>query len=276
MNNIDTIIKGFLCCTNHDDDYNPCQDCPYTEYGRKCADTLRADVVGTLRAYEALVLYSKPKVRVMTLDEVISVSHEPELNGRYTEMFNDNNDSPCFAILFPALIRMRDGELIFSDGKCCDIAIPIEAYGTEVRCWTSMPTQDQMDNTPWDEKDQEVDDEHPRLEDVVFVSKDDGQWCVNMRNDFFEQDDIKYLMEHRSDGGCDALTLFELISINAADAGGIICCDDPYPDLFEYISKRTGLNNEVVLRGLPLLLERQMITVRDGKYVVPISFESDE
>lgn len=267
---IDTkkVIAGMYCCTEGDVDYFACDDCPYHEIGRQCSNMLRADLITMIKYGEAYALQNTPQARVMTYDEVVAAANDGWRNGRYTEIV-DGDDT----IIFPGIIKRRRDALMITDGTCCDYAVDEDNYGKEIRCWTSAPNDEQRDE-PWNE-DAPDDDEHPTLQDVVFVSKDDGQWCVNMRNDFFEQDDIKYLMEHRSDGGCDAVTLFEMISGNVADTGGIIC-DAPCPDLFERISKIAELNDEVVLRALPLLLERQMITVRDGKYVVPISFESDE
>ena len=125
------VIKGLECCVSGNTAICERLGCPYADehegIGDTCIDTLMRDALALLKAQEA---------RVMTVDEVRSWSIKQRVDRE------------------PILIEMRDGfrAWIVSD-EYWDLPIETgltgDVYGKTWRCWTSRPTDAQMEAIPW-------------------------------------------------------------------------------------------------------------------------------
>lgn len=133
------VIKGLECCSAQDRRVAFCHeyDCPYRDY-EECPENLMRDALALLKAQEP---------RVMTLEEVIDNS---ELRVVWVERRNGDiyagiyvkcrkTVGGAFAIYFEFYRVPNNG--MFS----------ISNYGKSFRCWTSRPTDKQMEVTKWND-----------------------------------------------------------------------------------------------------------------------------
>ena len=136
------VIEGLERC----DLYGYCADkqCPYYE-NVTCHEALRRDTLSLLEEQEP---------RVMTLEEVQKISTE-DLDGVVwleSRMYSDPDNGDCNIWFSGWANPVESCEMdihIYAFGN----EVPVEAkkrmYGITWRCWTSRPTDEQREATPW-------------------------------------------------------------------------------------------------------------------------------
>lgn len=144
MNELEKVIAGLESCRPG----RNCGTCPYHEFFDKgiCNRRLEDD---------ALVLLKAQMPRVMTWDEVREFSKISD--------YEFSEKTPCY-IEFkspdPCYVKWIDAEKMFQW-----LSVSLErrqrCYNNDVRfgwrCWTSRPSPEQMESTPWKgEKDHEA------------------------------------------------------------------------------------------------------------------------
>lgn len=114
-----------------------CEKCPYSNV-HYCCDQIIDDALELLKAQEP---------RVMTLEDVMKLRFNDVV---YFEMTVSGVVIP--AIVIDVIEHMPDGDigivqfrLIQEPTANCDL----EYYGKKWRCWTSRPTDEQREETPW-------------------------------------------------------------------------------------------------------------------------------
>ena len=111
MEKLEKVIKGLECCVNGSRNVPLCEACPYGEGYMECRFVLHQDALELLKAQEPRVL-EKDEMR-----DAFIVEYRPgKTNGVGEKLIGDNNDL---------------------------------WYGVYWRMWTSRPTQEQMEATPW-------------------------------------------------------------------------------------------------------------------------------
>lgn len=119
------IIKGLECCIKRDpDDKTRCGECPYEG---ACLNRLKLDALALLKAQEP---------RVITLEELENLQ-----NG--VAVFVEFSDGRLLPMLVEDGCLMRRGYL----WMICEDAFRGDDY--DARCWTSRPTDEQREATPW-------------------------------------------------------------------------------------------------------------------------------
>ena len=138
------VIQALGCCSQGaKEPYTPtiryCAVCPYPESEIPCTRALARDALELLKAQEA---------RVMTLVELWHMEHKPvyleRKNSRLyiTEPSIVLKTERCyFPFLGDSYILMRENK-IHDKYWACD-------YNKTWRCWTSRPTDEQTEATPW-------------------------------------------------------------------------------------------------------------------------------
>jgi hypothetical protein len=129
------VIYSIERCICHVPD--ACRDCGYdNEPCPKCFEHLLRDALSLLKAQEA---------RVMTVEDAKQAEAGTVvwLEWRIESKINS-------AIFFRLINKGIDDSLEFHvlDGF---VAARLACYGTEWRCWTSRPTDEQREATLWDE-----------------------------------------------------------------------------------------------------------------------------
>ena len=150
MTHVEKIIQGIEVCMDYISD---CNQCPYNETdGMECLEALRDDVIALLKAQEP---------RVLTLEEMEQAGKIGE--AVYVETPNDG----CFwALAYPGEEPPKDkpfnypGGVRFNavevNGDICDgdfygMTLPDgRVHFLAWRAWTSRPTNEQMEATPWE------------------------------------------------------------------------------------------------------------------------------
>ena len=129
MIKLEEVIKGLECCRR-----GFCFSCPYndgvdenTECKQKWAD-------------DAITLLKAQKPRVMTLEEIVSAECV------WIEYATSGN----IVIALPWNIELTDDTYNFIGMPNCFVEFR-SLYGEEWRCWTSRPTDEQREITPWNE-----------------------------------------------------------------------------------------------------------------------------
>lgn len=143
MQNVNEVIKGLECCLpmTTKDGWGDCKNCPYDrpvtlEDGIcKCCHELMSD---------ALALLKLQRPRLMTFEQVRAAYENPmwfESKGTFRGQKGfwvlSKGVSPSFHIRLIPAFGADDTELSMS------------VYGSVWRCWTSKPTLEQMEATPW-------------------------------------------------------------------------------------------------------------------------------
>jgi hypothetical protein len=137
MTDREKVIKGLECCTTQGFGCIENKKCPYgiQRYGSHCVDSMLRD---------AIVLLKVQEPRVMTLEEVRKAYGSPmwfESKGTFRGEKGfwclHLGVSPSFHIRLMPTIGEQSTEL------------SLTAYGSVWRCWTSRPTDEQREATPW-------------------------------------------------------------------------------------------------------------------------------
>ena len=143
------VIEALEACVLKDpDDSRDCRHCPRCNYGafitNSCINGVMADALTLLKAQEP---------RVMTLEEVIALPDESDV---WLEEFC------CITVaatishnpIIAQFLNNVSGETYFYGIKQADYNngnYMNADYGKEWRCWSSRPTDEQMEATPWQE-----------------------------------------------------------------------------------------------------------------------------
>ena len=129
------VIEGLECCVRH---FGECESCPYDE-GRGncgCGKQLYAD---------ALTLLEVQEVRVMTLEEVKRLAPDNDVWIEYHELAGWT--------ISAVTVREIDDNGMLCRLQC--LTFGFDRYGCyggdwmAWRCWTSRPTDEQREATPW-------------------------------------------------------------------------------------------------------------------------------
>ena len=123
MPKTEKVLKGLECCL-FNDGFGNCEDCPYRMPGG-CDDLLR----------DALELLKTQEPRVMTLEEAKN------------SVFCFCESGSVFACRM--FVDPADGFATILQFGRPDILIDSNEYGISFRCWTSRPTDEQREATPW-------------------------------------------------------------------------------------------------------------------------------
>lgn len=83
--------------------------------------------------------------RVMTLEEVL----ENAQKTGFPCWVEDHIEDIGPAFLFPAVVTSDDTYVQYTGNDYYEGAIYHWAYNTRLRCWTSRPTDEQREATPW-------------------------------------------------------------------------------------------------------------------------------
>ena len=137
MAELEKVIYSIERCICHVPD--ACRDCaydaghPYNE----CLEMMLKDVLALLKAQEP---------RVMTPAEVHEMSwdycylEEEVIKDKVLQLYSGKHRIKC--ITWPSIAS-------------CTLSFGDEAYGKRWRCWTSRPTDEQREATPWAEPPKE-------------------------------------------------------------------------------------------------------------------------
>lgn len=133
MVDCEMVIEGLECCNRCDNEASKCECCPYAGTGM-CDDNLMKD---------ALTLLKAQKARIMTLDEV-RAWNQPEiwLESKKPDILG-NFITPMTRIEWAFFTS------VVVDSSKNPPVTQIVNYGKEFRCWTSRPTDEQREATPW-------------------------------------------------------------------------------------------------------------------------------
>ena len=129
MPDLKKVIKGMECCSRTMAEPN-CEECPYYKDKTDCSGEMMRD---------ALVLLKAQEPRVMTLGKM-----------REGEVYWF--DCPGNFILRPVICNMYDrGDSSYLNfvWQYGNFSWKISEYGRTWRCWTSRPTEEQREVTPW-------------------------------------------------------------------------------------------------------------------------------
>ena len=134
------VIKGLECCTKKICIYKDTEkECPYWELCGEYEDSF--EDCTTALSKDALPLLKAQEPRVMTLEEIMM------FDGAFIVEYNPERLSRC----------MNWAMFHFMDEKWVHIWRPrmVEHYAREQysftwRCWTSRPTEEQREATPWE------------------------------------------------------------------------------------------------------------------------------
>lgn len=133
------VIKGLECCTTQGFGCIENKNCPYgvQRYGGYCVDSMLRDAIALLKAQEP---------RVMTVADIVDNYVTPEVI--WVEARNNKGDIRLVAGLWNGeYYNMADDSVMYDLGE--EIANNPEGYNTRWRCWTSCPTDEQREATPW-------------------------------------------------------------------------------------------------------------------------------
>lgn len=131
------VIKGLECCSAQDRRVAFCHeyDCPYRDY-EECPENLMRDALALLKAQEP---------RVMTLKEV-----KAKPDYAWIEKLNSKK---TYIVLFDFTAVLSDLSSYAHTwnhyGK--DELLLLLLYNKTWRCWTSRPTDKQMEVTKWND-----------------------------------------------------------------------------------------------------------------------------
>ena len=138
MPDVEKVINGIeACLPSHDPE---CDLCPYDSIDRRCRAKLRDDVIALLKAQEP---------RVMALEELAAAQKRPvwrETKRVHKDLYNG------WMLAYDiqrgqGITGTRQGmtEPNGRVGWC-----KLDDYGMTWRCWTSRPTDEQREATPWE------------------------------------------------------------------------------------------------------------------------------
>lgn len=134
------VIKGLACCTEPGHDCNA--NCPYIDAEHAwmtCCDILMTDAFALLKAQEP---------RVMSLEEAQTALHTERVV--WIECEEKNGDKLLYAGLHmdgTDYFTMQDDSVM--EETDLDGGMGAELYGKKYRFWTSQPTDELREATPW-------------------------------------------------------------------------------------------------------------------------------
>lgn len=136
MTDQETVIKALENCT----DKPKCKDCPWVE----CEHEHETVEIPMDLAKDALELLKVQGPRVMTLEEVEHLTY----GSPYIIETNLQKEEPRLMYgLFSHLGLQGNFSFAFTDGRGYLFDVD---YGKRWRCWTSAPTDEQREATPWE------------------------------------------------------------------------------------------------------------------------------
>ena len=135
------VIKGLECCSQSDNySRKPCKECPYNYEWRDDQGIVHLCQITQLRK-DALFLLKAQEPRVMTLEEVEVLPYG------YVLIETDKKNSLHWV---DALLFCKNTNFSFDfitlEGRARLLGTD---YNMEWRCWTSRPTDEQREATPW-------------------------------------------------------------------------------------------------------------------------------
>ena len=118
------------------------------EYAVRKADAEGWDFVDltTEDGFEILDMLKAQEPRVLTLEEVLS---SPDTMIWVDEIWNDENSAEQYALIENFTYENCYVILRFFDGSSSEEST--HYYNEKWRCWTSRPTKEQREATPWKE-----------------------------------------------------------------------------------------------------------------------------
>ena len=132
MTEREKVIKGLKCCLSGQPEGLGCDrvPCPYNEF-EDCEGMLHRDALALLKAQQPRVM-ALEEVRLLNKDAVVWYEHE----GVFRQ--------PC-----PRVVEfVFDEHITFTDGGVWSFSA--DGYGERWRLWTSRPTDEQREATPWE------------------------------------------------------------------------------------------------------------------------------
>ena len=128
------VINGLECCIERDpDDHTRCGECPY-----------KSTMCGNRLKIEALALLKAQQPRVMSFDEAML---DIDRDVVWIELKDDQIVEPAIII-----VATNDSAAVmspFSDEEDGALRCDRVLCGKTYRCWTSRPTDEQREATPW-------------------------------------------------------------------------------------------------------------------------------
>ena len=129
---MEKVIKGLECCDGYCDDET---GCPYYDELEPfdCQEQLRADAIAMLKAQEP---------RVMTEAELREIQCEIPV---WIEVPFEGYDFGHWVLVGYNHYEYKGAKFSFDEGA-------LDGMGVKWRCWTSRPTDEQREATPWEMK----------------------------------------------------------------------------------------------------------------------------
>lgn len=127
----DMVIRGLECCLKFFNQEGCPGKCPYRSDGR-CYETIKRD---------ALALLKEQEPRVLNWNEIGTVDGAVWLEDR-----DKSEVVPGLVMQMHSAVNLdikKDGKLHTASASCSD-------YGYGWRAWSARPTEEQMQNTPWE------------------------------------------------------------------------------------------------------------------------------
>lgn len=141
MTELEKGIKGLECCTNSD--MSMClYNCPYHTDGCSGGVKMMRDVLSLLKAQEPRVLQIK---EIAFLEIAVFIETNGNLKGKGTDLFL------AIPYIYAVSQNTLNGYIAFVDGNTDVYDLQAIDYGKLWRCWTSRPTDEQREATPWAE-----------------------------------------------------------------------------------------------------------------------------
>ena len=144
MTDREKVIKGLECCLGKGQKRGMCEDCPYdTNAGRmKCnLGDMHVDALALLKAQEPMVA---------TWQDVIGAAIE--CKPLYIEVKDSEDKEPGddrWAMVTQYKDSITNGMIRAMSSYVTSEVLFAEDYGKRWRCWTSRPTDEQREATPW-------------------------------------------------------------------------------------------------------------------------------
>ena len=130
------VVKGLECIISSGNAgmRDDCANCIYPGGGDCLAPALQ----------DALALLKAQEPRVMTWEEAqANVNEGPFI---IMELRDSTGTEIDYGVLVDDSYEMSEGSLL----TVCEFGLLKDAYGKRFRCWTSRPTEEQMEAKPWE------------------------------------------------------------------------------------------------------------------------------
>lgn len=142
MAEIEKVVRGLECCCEQHGGPELCEQCPYTNEPFPCGNAIMRD---------ALALLKEQMPRVMTLEE----AREAIRDGGEDVIFWEEKTSLNPHVLGIGLRMIDSEEIVFPNNDyvtfdALDDQKVVSEYGSLFRLWSSRPSAEMMENTPWE------------------------------------------------------------------------------------------------------------------------------